>query len=469
MAQIAQALRGGRVETVFVVHDAGIPAPARRVAGRLRLLPIVEHAHQGLQVALRLHVATHHAEAHHRLSVLRQESRDDGVERALARAHQVVAAGVERETVAAVLQAQPVARDDHTRAEAHVVALDEADHHAAGVGRGQIDGAALRQVAGAEVLRATHIDQPCAAGQVVLVQHLRRRQSHAARLGHVSVDVGKGQLHGLDLQVLRCHAVHRQRSQVEVLQDAQRDLRGDALPVGRNLVQRVPPVVLRGRAHPLGPVGREIGLGHRPAMVPGMGRSGSRHLAAVEVLTLAARDHPQRARRVGKAETLTHLRLTAMRQEGLRETGLAGQFGQRCRSGPLVLHDHRHRITAFGHVDGRRQQVGEGQLAEAPTQFDPGRHGTGHRDRVPAALGRCLDVDAVLGTKVLGRPGLWCTSRRVQAVQFLAIPQNAERVRTQAVAAGFDDGHHRGGGDRRIDRIAAGLQHAQSGLRGQWV
>ena len=46
-----------------------VEAPARRVAGGLRVLAVVEHAHQRLQVALRLHVAAHHAEAHLRLAV----------------------------------------------------------------------------------------------------------------------------------------------------------------------------------------------------------------------------------------------------------------------------------------------------------------------------------------------------------------------------------------------------------------
>ena len=68
VSELAQALHGGRVEAVLGVHEARVPAPARRVAGGLRLLAVVEHAHQRLHVPLRLHVAAHHAEAHHRLA-----------------------------------------------------------------------------------------------------------------------------------------------------------------------------------------------------------------------------------------------------------------------------------------------------------------------------------------------------------------------------------------------------------------
>ena len=54
-------------------------------------------------------------------------------------------AGSRREAVAAVLQRDARAGHDHARAEAQVVALDEADHHAVAVGRGEVDGAAARR------------------------------------------------------------------------------------------------------------------------------------------------------------------------------------------------------------------------------------------------------------------------------------------------------------------------------------
>ena len=90
---------------------------------------------------------------------LREEGRDDGVERPLAGRDDVGAAGIEAEAVAAVLQRQPQPGHHHARAEAHVVALDEADHHAALVGGGEVDGAALDRVAGAEVLRPLRVDE----------------------------------------------------------------------------------------------------------------------------------------------------------------------------------------------------------------------------------------------------------------------------------------------------------------------
>jgi len=68
----------------------------------------------------------------------------------------------------------------------------------------------------------------------------------------------QGTLEAALVQVLRVDAVHRQPLQVELLQDAQRDQRRDALAVGRDLVQGVAPVVLGDGRDPFGLVGREV-------------------------------------------------------------------------------------------------------------------------------------------------------------------------------------------------------------------
>ncbi len=57
-------------------------------------------------------------------------------------------AGVERESGTAVLQPEAVPGQHDPRAEAHVVRLDQADHHAVRVGRRQVDRAAAGRVAG---------------------------------------------------------------------------------------------------------------------------------------------------------------------------------------------------------------------------------------------------------------------------------------------------------------------------------
>ena len=122
MATRAQSFGHARAQGGLDVHgQTAVPFPAGRVAGRLRLLAVVQHAHQGLQLSLGLHVASHDAEAHHRRAVAHQKARDDGVEGPLAAGHHIGMLGVQAETVAAVLQADAGARHDHARAEAHVM------------------------------------------------------------------------------------------------------------------------------------------------------------------------------------------------------------------------------------------------------------------------------------------------------------------------------------------------------------
>ena len=155
-------------------------------------------------------------------------------------------AGVEAEAVAAVLQAQAVARHHHARAEAHVVALDEADHHAALVGGGQVDGAALdrrcrrRSPARASGRSAWRARPGRPASSSCCGRHLHRRaarpRSGRRRRRPASSPRSAG--------AAQAAPSDRQRGEVEVLQDAQRHQRGDALAVGRDLVQRVAAVVL---------------------------------------------------------------------------------------------------------------------------------------------------------------------------------------------------------------------------------
>src|SRR5581483_5451306 len=159
-----------------VLLDAHIQAlheaKARAVAGGLRALAIVGDAHHHLRVALRLHGAAHHAEAHHRPALARDEAGNDGFIRPLARRHVVRVAGLEHECGGAVLQRDAV--DHHAGAEAHVVRLDERDHHAARIGSGEIDRAALGRRAVAEKLRPARIDQPGARAQVFAIEQRRR-------------------------------------------------------------------------------------------------------------------------------------------------------------------------------------------------------------------------------------------------------------------------------------------------------
>ncbi len=262
-------------------------------------------------------------------------------------------------------------------------------------------------------------------------------------------------------------AVHRKLRQVEVLQDAQRDQCGNALPVRRNLVQFMAGIGLRDRRHPLGPVGSEIRRGDRPTRVLGEGFDGRGDLAAIEGLALAGGDQLEAARRIRELEQLAHLRRPAARHEGLGVTRLRVELRQRRGQRPFALRDHRHRVAALGNLDRRRHQVGERQLAELAAQGHPRGHRAGHRHRAPAALRRCLRLGVEVLAEVVRRPGLRRRAGGVQAVQRPAVPQDAEGIGAQAVAAGLDQRHAGRRRNGRIDRVAACGHHAQSRLGSQ--
>jgi hypothetical protein len=285
-------------------------------------------------------------------------------------------------------------------------------------------------------------------------------------VGDESVDVGEGELHRFDLQVLAVGSIDWQRCEVEVLQHAQRHLRGDALPVRRDLVQREAAIVLRQRLDPLRLVRRQVGRGQRTAMRFRPGGDGSTDLAAVERFAARRADEFEGTRSVGHRHALADRRRAAVRQEGLRKARLARQLRHLRRQLPLVLHDRRHAETALGDLRGRRHQLLERQLAEALRYGHPRRHGTRHADAVHAAHRNAL---AVLSLEVLARPRRWRRAAGVQAVQALAVPQDAESVRTQPVAARLDDRHAGCRGHGSIHRIAALLHDTQPGLRGQRV
>ena len=54
-------------------------------------------------------------------------------------------------------------------------------------------------------------------------------------------------------------------------------------------------------------------------------------------------------------------------------------------------------------------------------------------------------------------------------MQLAAMPNQGESVAANTVGRRLEHRQGRCGGNRRIDRITAGLQHLEAGLRGQWL
>ena len=91
-----------------------------------------------------------------------EERRNDGLEGFLTWRNQIGSVGtlqIGAEAKTSVLQADAVSRLDHTGPKAHVVALNEAHHHAVFVGSREVNGAAFYRIARLEILRLLHVNE----------------------------------------------------------------------------------------------------------------------------------------------------------------------------------------------------------------------------------------------------------------------------------------------------------------------
>ena len=308
---------------------------------------------------------------------------------------------------------------------------------------------------------AFRMDQAGPQGQVARRQQLRGADdAHGVRVGDVGLEVGEGELHRLDLQVVGQGGVQPGALQVQRGQHAQRHQGRDALAAGPDLVQPQPAVVHRQRRDPVACVRREVLLVDQAAGGARVVGDGLREAAPVEGVALALRDLLQRVRLPRAGEQLSRLRRLAARRESLAEAGLRQQFGD--LGLPLAAHGGGHQEALARMPQGGLEQLGERDRPEPVRQRAPGRDRSWHRHGVPAAQRH----GGVPG-EVLRRPPARRAARGIEAVQPFAVPQDGEGVAADPVHARL---HHRQrdrSGQRRIDRVAAARQHQRPGRGSQ--
>src|ERR1700733_10313088 len=123
--------------------------PARAVTGGLNVETVIDAIDDDLRLTLRLHVSAHHTERHPGLAVFYGETGNDGLERTFAWRVDIRMAILQRKKFAAILEHEAEAVGDESRAHAAKIGLNLADHHAGGVGNGEIGGVAVtRRLAG---------------------------------------------------------------------------------------------------------------------------------------------------------------------------------------------------------------------------------------------------------------------------------------------------------------------------------
>src|SRR5690349_4718139 len=108
MAALPQPVQRARAESILHADLQPLEPPEPwTVTGCLRVLAVVGDPHHHLHMALWLHRAAHHAEAHQRRAVLRHEAGNDCVVRTLSRPNLIWMPCRRHETNAAVLQRDP--------------------------------------------------------------------------------------------------------------------------------------------------------------------------------------------------------------------------------------------------------------------------------------------------------------------------------------------------------------------------
>ena len=138
---------------------------------------------------------------------------------------------------------------------------------------------------------------------------------------------------------------------IEVVEDAERDQRADALTIGRNFMQRVAAIVLRQRLDPVEAVRSQIGNGHHSAVGFRMSGDFFGEFAVVESLTFALGDLAQRGGLIGEGEFFAGQRSATARHESRGKTRLRFEFGYLI--GPQPRDGWCDHIAALGVFNGR--------------------------------------------------------------------------------------------------------------------
>ena len=235
-ADIVAALDEGALRfvghAVFHLHRAAVAhffaggfggalvLPVRGVAGFLEVHAEVDLVYEHLDMARRWHAAAHEAEGFPGPAVLQDETGDDGLKRAFAGRVEIGLAGFEGAPLAAVLKREAEAGRNDAAAHAAVVGLDEGDPVARGVGGAEVD-----RVAGAEGRRAGVVGLRGAS------------PDEFAALGGVEFRaVFEGEWLGFDERVQGVGGIVAPRREIEALEDCEQLEGGEALAVGRKLV-----------------------------------------------------------------------------------------------------------------------------------------------------------------------------------------------------------------------------------------
>ena len=362
------ALGHRRVRRLQQHLAAALEAEARPVEGFLRVQTEVDQVRDEVQVALGLDRPSHRAEGHPRLAAAQQHARDDGVEGPLAGGERVPVSRFEAEARAATLEHDARLAAADARAEPGEEALDERDQVALAVGGAERDGVARQPRR--RRLRGSLADARRATPRALLLEQRGHRHLGVLGIGHEDVAVGEAELHGLDAPV----PVERARGigGVETLEHVQRDQRGEALAVRRQLRHLDAAVARADRLDPARGVRREVVVGEQAVRRTRGADDRVGDLALVEGARTALRHGAERARELRRAEPLAGLR--SARPPGAQSRARRGVEHARPLDPPPVVGDElAHREALLGGAESpararRRGAAGRRRARASPTR-----------------------------------------------------------------------------------------------------
>ena len=430
---------------------------------------------------LRLHRAAHHAVRQPWFAVFGHERGNDGLERALARRIAIRmrrlgisglrVAALQHEHLAAILEDETQARRRHAAAHAAIVRLDQRDHHAVGIGGGEVDGVAFVEFgndARLDAARGTfHRQQLAAFLRIGFRDQTRDRRVVERGIGVRRSAVGERDLFRFDEQMHVLGAAETVAFQIvgfEQIEDLQR---GDALPVRRQFPDVVTAIVGADRVDPFAGVRGHVLIAQETIVGIEIRIDAARDLALVERIAAAVRDLLQCIREIRIAPHLAFAR----RASGFRRAAIDGELfleprplrQHRHAAAPVIRDDVVHRMTVARVTDGGRQILRHRAFAETPMQREPAVDGTRHAHRQWTMRG---NIGQAAPLEFVERQRFGRTARTVVAVQLfrLRIPHDGEQIAADAVAGRLHQSKRGVCSDRGIHRTAAIAHRLQRDL-----
>ena len=297
---------------------------------------------------------------------------------------------------------------------------------------------------------------------MLLRQHAVERVGYESRVAKEAVAVDIGVPHRLGYQMDRLRRRRSGRAEIPARQHIQHLAQDRAAGARRR--RRQDPVTAIGtadRRHLGRGVGREILLCEDAALRRRGGGDGSGDRAAVEGVGPTLGDQRQCFREIGLHEAVAGGVRTAVRAQtdARRLRVLAEPFGAGCDDRRVRLAE---RETVARQRDRRRHDGGAAELSVTGQRIVETHHRARH-------AGREIAIEAALADGIAGRvekhAGGRGARRGLAEIDDGVMPVGGvdqhKAAAADIAAARIDDGERVADRDRRIDRVAAGLQDAQ--------